>query len=212
MPMFQQPRLSCPACCLLTTVLPTRAPQWGELAAGARQLLKDKSTTRKKDERKKAREDEKTEKRRLKEEGPHRSATSDNCSCKTAAGIRGAAEAADGEEEEKAGEQSGRSGPALEEFAQSDAVRTPLFVEQCVRFIEQEGLDSEGLYRVPGNRAHVELLLQRLDEGADLVAELGSSELPVNAVATALKDFFSKRLPPLLSHAHMARLTEIAGQ
>ncbi|XP_037528400.1 rho GTPase-activating protein 190-like [Rhipicephalus sanguineus] len=165
----------------------------GELAAGARQLLKDKSTTRKKDERKKAREDEKTEKRRLKEEERQKRLTE--------------------KKKKKQGNSPAGVTPAaaLEEFAQSDAVRTPLFVEQCVRFIEQEGLDSEGLYRVPGNRAHVELLLQRLDEGADLVAELGSSELPVNAVATALKDFFSKRLPPLLSHAHMARLTEIAG-
>uniref|UniRef100_L7M6I5 Rho gtpase-activating protein n=1 Tax=Rhipicephalus pulchellus TaxID=72859 RepID=L7M6I5_RHIPC len=163
----------------------------GELAAGARQLLKDKSTTRKKDERKKAREDEKTEKRRLKEEERQKRLTE--------------------KKKKKQGNSPAGVAPALEEFAQSEAVRTPLFVEQCVRFIEQEGLDSEGLYRVPGNRAHVELLLQRLDEGADLVAELGSSELPVNAVATALKDFFSKRLPPLLSHAHMARLTEIAG-
>ncbi|XP_075739810.1 rho GTPase-activating protein 190-like isoform X7 [Rhipicephalus microplus] len=162
----------------------------GELAAGAR-LLKDKSTTRKKDERKKAREDEKTEKRRLKEEERQKRLTE--------------------KKKKKQGNSPAGAAPALEEFAQSEAVRTPLFVEQCVRFIEQEGLDSEGLYRVPGNRAHVELLLQRLDEGADLVAELSSSELPVNAVATALKDFFSKRLPPLLSHAHMARLTEIAG-
>ncbi|KAH9366938.1 hypothetical protein HPB48_015060 [Haemaphysalis longicornis] len=48
------------------------------------------------------------------------------------------------------------------------------------------GLDSEGLYRVPGNRAHVELLLHRLDEGRPL--DLSDLELPVNAVATALKD------------------------
>ncbi|VVC88931.1 unnamed protein product [Leptidea sinapis] len=31
----------------------------------------------------------------------------------------------------------------------------PLFVEKCVQFIEREGLASEGLYRVPGNRAHI---------------------------------------------------------
>ncbi|XP_077499589.1 rho GTPase-activating protein 190 isoform X3 [Amblyomma americanum] len=170
----------------------------GELAAGAR-LLKDKSTTRKKDERKKAREDEKTEKRRLKEEERQKRLTE-----KKKKKQGGGSSPATG---------GGGCTPALEEFAQSEAVLTPLFVEQCVRFIEQEGLDSEGLYRVPGNRAHVELLLQRLDEGrlGDLgAAELGA-ELPVNAVATALKDFFSKRLPPLLSHAHMARLTEIAG-
>lgn len=41
----------------------------------------------------------------------------------------------------------------------------PLFMEKCVRFIESEGLDSEGIYRVPGNRAHVDLLFQKFDEG-----------------------------------------------
>lgn len=33
----------------------------------------------------------------------------------------------------------------------------------------------------------------------------------VNAVATALKDFFSKRLPPLFEPEMMAELEEIAG-
>lgn len=42
----------------------------------------------------------------------------------------------------------------------------PLFLEKCVRFIESEGLDSEGIYRVPGNRAHVDLLFQKFDEGS----------------------------------------------
>lgn len=41
----------------------------------------------------------------------------------------------------------------------------PLFLERCIEFIEQEGLDSEGIYRVPGNRAHVDLLYQKLQEG-----------------------------------------------
>lgn len=41
----------------------------------------------------------------------------------------------------------------------------PLFMEKCVMFIETEGLDSEGIYRVPGNRAHVDLLFQKSDEG-----------------------------------------------
>lgn len=38
-------------------------------------------------------------------------------------------------------------------------------MEKCVRLIENEGLDSEGIYRVPGNRAHVDLLFQKFDEG-----------------------------------------------
>lgn len=53
----------------------------------------------------------------------------------------------------------------IEDFAQSETNRIPLFLEKCVRFIEEEGLDSEGIYRVPGNRAHVELLFQKFEEG-----------------------------------------------
>ncbi|XP_077548931.1 rho GTPase-activating protein 190 isoform X4 [Haemaphysalis longicornis] len=155
---------------------------------------KEKGGTRKKDERKKAREDEKLEKRRLKEEERQKRLTEKKKKKSTLPPQQ---------------QQQPGGGGGLEEFAQSETVLTPLFVEQCVRFIEHEGLDSEGLYRVPGNRAHVELLLQRLDEGRPL--DLSDLELPVNAVATALKDFFSKRLPPLLSHAHMGRLTDIAG-
>lgn len=56
-------------------------------------------------------------------------------------------------------------GTALSDFIQSEKNRVPLFMEKCVEFIEQEGLDSEGIYRVPGNRAHVELLYQKLQEG-----------------------------------------------
>lgn len=36
-------------------------------------------------------------------------------------------------------------------------------------------------------------------------------DIPVNAVATALKDFFSKRLPPLFSKDIIKELEEVAG-
>ena len=53
----------------------------------------------------------------------------------------------------------------IEDFAQSESNPIPLFLEKCVRFIEDEGLDSEGIYRVPGNRAHVELLFHKFEDG-----------------------------------------------
>lgn len=37
-------------------------------------------------------------------------------------------------------------------------------------------------------------------------------DIPVNAVATALKDFFSKRLPPLFSKDIIKELEEVAGK
>ncbi|XP_058444677.1 rho GTPase-activating protein 190 isoform X1 [Malaya genurostris] len=99
--------------------------------------------------------------------------------------------------------------PSLASFKQSDKNLVPLFVEKCVKFIELEGLDSEGIYRVPGNRTHVDLLYQKFDEEVDV--DIEKLDIPVNAVATALKDFFSKRLPPLFSSDMMAELEDIAG-
>lgn len=50
---------------------------------------------------------------------------------------------------------------SLPEFVKSEKN----FLEKCIEFIELEGLDSEGIYRVPGNRAHVDLLYKAFEEG-----------------------------------------------
>lgn len=47
----------------------------------------------------------------------------------------------------------------------SDKDEIPIFLIKCVEFIEKEGLDSEGIYRVPGSRAHVDMLFQRFEDG-----------------------------------------------
>ncbi|XP_032594523.1 rho GTPase-activating protein 190 isoform X8 [Drosophila grimshawi] len=91
----------------------------------------------------------------------------------------------------------------------SDKDEIPIFLIKCVEFIEKEGLDSEGIYRVPGSRAHVDMLFQRFEEDTNTIIDV--LDIPVNAVATALKDFFSKRLPPLFSKDIIKELEEIAG-
>lgn len=42
--------------------------------------------------------------------------------------------------------------------------------------------------------------------------DIEALDIPVNAVATALKDFFSKHLPPLFDKDLMNELEEIAGK
>jgi len=106
----------------------------------------DKSGSRKERDRKKAREDEKLEKRRLKEEERQRRMT-------------------EKKKKKQSKNSSLQNGPTLEDFVQSEDNPVPLFVEKCILFIEEEGLDSEGIYRVPGNRAHVDLLFQKFEEG-----------------------------------------------
>jgi len=59
-------------------------------------------------------------------------------------------------------------GSTLEELANdssSDGQLVPAFVQACVQYIEQDGLTSEGLYRVPGNRTHVDQLVETLKQG-----------------------------------------------
>ena len=97
-----------------------------------------------KDSKKKSREEEKQEKRRVKEEERIRR-QNDKKSSKKGKGSK--------------------SNPGLDDFIQSSSNLIPLFVEKSIAFIEEEGLDSEGIYRVPGNRAHVDLLFQNFDEG-----------------------------------------------
>ncbi len=81
-------------------------------------------------------------------------------------------------------------------------------LERCVKFIEEEGLEMEGLYRVPGNRAHVETMFARLAE--DPKTDLRSLDIPVNAVATALKDFLAKRLPPPIPTDMMGEVERVS--
>lgn len=45
----------------------------------------------------------------------------------------------------------------------------------------------------------------------DVNFDIRSLDIPVNAVATALKDFFSKRLPPLIDKERMNELEDISG-
>jgi hypothetical protein len=56
-------------------------------------------------------------------------------------------------------------GTSLEEFVQADGSNIPLFIEKCIQYIEDEGMTTEGIYRVPGNKAQVDFLLEKFKEG-----------------------------------------------
>ena len=119
----------------------------GEGETDAQILSKKKSGSREglvssKESKKKSREEEKLEKRRIKEEERIRR-----------------------QNDKKSKKKGSKSNPGLDDFIQSQSNLIPLFVEKSIAFIEEEGLDSEGIYRVPGNRAHVDLLFQNFDEG-----------------------------------------------
>ena len=72
----------------------------------------------------------------------------------------------------KLGTPSTSSIGALEDMSQSEEILVPYFVEKCVQYIEKEGLTCEGLYRVPGNKAHGDLLMEKFKEGTILLFKL----------------------------------------
>lgn len=47
---------------------------------------------------------------------------------------------------------------------------------------------------------------------AESSIDIEALDIPVNAVATALKDFFSKHLPPLFDDKLTTELEDIAGE
>lgn len=47
---------------------------------------------------------------------------------------------------------------------------------------------------------------------AEAGVDIEALDIPVNAVATALKDFFSKHLPPLFDDKLTTELEDIAGE
>ncbi|XP_046439931.1 rho GTPase-activating protein 190-like isoform X11 [Daphnia pulex] len=156
---------------------------------------RDPSTQRRKDKAK-AKDDEKQEKRRLKEEERQRREREKE---KERERKRNLKMTKDGKKEKVA--------PTLEDVVQAEGRAIPLFLETCVKFIEAEGLDSEGIYRVPGNRAHVDMLFQKLEEDPNY--DIHELDIAVNAVATALKDFF-KRFPSILTQDQMSEMEEIS--
>ncbi|KHJ84125.1 RhoGAP domain protein, partial [Oesophagostomum dentatum] len=61
---------------------------------------------------------------------------------------------------------------------------------------EEGGLEMEGLYRVPGNQAQLSELEKAFREKGDV--DIGSLDMPVHVVATAVKTFFSSLAEPLI--------------
>lgn len=109
-----------------------------------KQRQKDAERRKLKDEKKRLKEAEKIEKERRDQEAKERKK----------------------EAKSKMKANSMQSQMTLEDFKAAPDDPIPIFLQKALAFIEKEGLDAEGLYRVPGNRAHVDILFQKFDEGA----------------------------------------------
>lgn len=96
-------------------------------------------------------------------------------------------------------------GVPLEEVVTPDNP-VPAFIERCVEYIESTGLNNEGLYRVSGNRTDQDNIQRQFDQDHNI--DLVAMDVTVNAVAGALKAFFSDLPEPLIPYNLHSELLE----
>ncbi|XP_036285942.1 rho GTPase-activating protein 4 isoform X3 [Pipistrellus kuhlii] len=87
-------------------------------------------------------------------------------------------------------------GGDMEKFIQSSGQPVPLVVESCVRFINLNGLQHEGIFRVSGAQLRISEIRDAFERGEDPLVE-GCSAGDLDSVAGVLKLYFRSLEPPL---------------
>ncbi|KAM8753063.1 rho GTPase-activating protein 4 isoform 2-T2 [Rhynchonycteris naso] len=87
-------------------------------------------------------------------------------------------------------------GGDMEKFIQSSGEPVPLVVESCVRFINLNGLQHEGIFRVSGAQPRVTEIRDAFERGEDPLME-GCTAHDLDSVAGVLKLYFRSLEPPL---------------
>ncbi|XP_005886229.1 PREDICTED: rho GTPase-activating protein 4, partial [Myotis brandtii] len=87
-------------------------------------------------------------------------------------------------------------GGDMEKFIQSSGQPVPLVVESCVRFINLNGLQHEGIFRVSGAQLRISEIRDAFERGEDPLVE-GCSACDLDSVAGVLKLYFRSLEPPL---------------
>lgn len=79
----------------------------------------------------------------------------------------------------------------------------PMIVEKCINYIEEFGLESEGIYRVPGHKQFTDSLFDDLINRKDSVdlKSYNASQINVNIVATVIKEYFRRLREPIFGHS-----------
>lgn len=77
--------------------------------------------------------------------------------------------------------------------------RVPLIVAACCRIVEARGLESTGIYRVPGNNAVVSSLQEQLNRGPGDINLQDERWQDLNVISSLLKSFFRKLPEPLFT-------------
>ncbi|CAH1789552.1 unnamed protein product [Owenia fusiformis] len=75
----------------------------------------------------------------------------------------------------------------------------PIVVHICTTIVEAKGLETVGIYRVPGNKAAVNSLEEELNRGVDQLNLENEKWFDVNVISSLLKSFLRKLPDPLIT-------------
>ncbi|XP_041087293.1 rho GTPase-activating protein 12-like [Polyodon spathula] len=89
----------------------------------------------------------------------------------------------------------------LDALCERENTTIPVFVEKCIKTVEQRGLDIDGIYRVSGNLAVIQKLRFKVDHEENLDLDDGHWE-DVHVITGSLKLFFRELPEPLFPFTH----------
>ena len=95
----------------------------------------------------------------------------------------------------------------LHDFILSGGVAVPAVLVNCLAEIESRGLETEGLYRVPGNDVQIKLLTNKVMAGDYIGHSL--ADVDVHALCGVVKEFLRSLPCPLISETRQNILTNI---
>ncbi|KAL0261824.1 Rho GTPase-activating protein [Diplodia seriata] len=103
-------------------------------------------------------------------------------------------------------------GITLDDLFHRDGSPVPVVVYQCIQAVDMFGLETEGIYRVPGTNSHIMSMKQMFDHDSSSVDFRNPEAFyhDVNSVAGLLKQFLRDLPDPLLTTAHYEEFIEAA--
>ncbi|KAF2867171.1 hypothetical protein BDV95DRAFT_185845 [Massariosphaeria phaeospora] len=103
-------------------------------------------------------------------------------------------------------------GVTLDDLFQRDGSPVPVVVYQCIQAVDLFGLETEGIYRIPGTSSHIQAMKAIFDSNATQVdfRNPEAFQHDVNSVAGLLKQFFRELPDPLLTLEFYTKFIEAA--
>lgn len=94
------------------------------------------------------------------------------------------------------------------EFEHKSGKKIPYIVQKCVEFIENKGLEYEGLYRLPGRLVLIKELQESFDTGNRVKFE--DTQADIHTVASLLKLYLRELPDSIIPSSHFQRFMGIA--